>query len=73
MKNKIYKICFMLIVVLSAMNVQGEVIVGISDPFVFGSTGVALPLSPVALIIAAGLIGLFISWRYLRSRKNETV
>lgn len=64
----------MLVIVLSAMNVRSEVIIGISDPFQFGSpTPAQVPISPVAFLIAAGLIGLYSFWRYYNSKRKETV
>jgi len=73
MKNKIYKVCFMLVIVLSAMNVRGEVIIGVSDPFQFGDTPVTIPLSPLALVIPILMIGLFTYWRYFHIKRNEAV
>jgi hypothetical protein len=72
MKNKIYKICSVLIIFLSAMSARSEVIVGISDPFQFGSSAI-IPLSPLALIIPALMIGLFTYWRYFNSKRKEAV
>ncbi len=74
MKNKIYKVCSVVIILLSALNVRSEVIIGISGPFQFGSpTPVLVPISPVAFITAAGLIGLYSFWLYFNSKRKETV
>lgn len=73
MKNKIFKICSVLIILLSAMNARSEVIVGISDPFQFGDDSVTIPLSPLALIIPILMIGLFTYWRYFHIKRNEAV
>jgi hypothetical protein len=73
MKSQIYKICSVLIILLSALNARSEVIVGISDPFQFGDTSVTIPLSPLALIIPALMIGLFTYWRYFNSKRKEAV
>jgi hypothetical protein len=73
MKNKIYKICPMLIILLSAMNVRSEVIIGISGPFQFGDTSVTIPLSPLAIVIPILMIGLFTYWRYFHIKRNEAV
>ena len=70
MKNKICKICFMLIILISALSLRGEVIVGVSDPFQFGSVGVNIPLSYLAFLVSAGLIGLYTAIRHKRFRKN---
>jgi hypothetical protein len=73
MKNKIYTICPMLIILLSAMNARSEVIIGVSDPFQFGDTAVTIPLSPLALVIPILMIGLFTYWRYFHVKRNEAV
>jgi hypothetical protein len=70
MKNKIAKICFMLVLVLSAVNAHSEVITGISEPFQFGSPPPSVPLSFLAFAVAAGLIGLYSYFRHFRSRKE---
>ncbi|MCF8227626.1 MAG: hypothetical protein K9G58_05865 [Bacteroidales bacterium] len=69
MKFKIYKTLVMLIIFLLAVNVNAEEIIGISDPFLFGSA-YAAPLSDYALYIGAVLIGGFLLWRYFKSRKS---
>lgn len=74
MKNKIYKICSVLIILLSALNARSEEVIGISDPFQFGSpTPADVPISPIAILIGAGLIGLYSYWRYMDSKGKETV
>jgi hypothetical protein len=70
MKNKIYKICFMLLLMLSAVNVHSEVITGISEPFQFGSPPPSVPLSFLAMAVSAGLIGLYTYLRHFRIRKE---
>jgi hypothetical protein len=69
MKHKIYKICLMLIIVLSAVNVRSEVITGVSEPFQFGSPE-SVPLSFLAFAVSAGLIGLYTFLRHFRIRKQ---
>lgn len=74
MKNNIYKILFILITFLSAFKVQGEIVIGISDPFQFGTpiqppSGV--PLGPLAYIISAGLVGLYTFWRNYKLGRKE--
>jgi uncharacterized membrane protein len=75
MKNKIYKISSVLIIVLSAINARSEVIIGISDPFQFGpdTSSVAIPLSPLALIIPILMIALYTYWRYIHNKRKEAV
>lgn len=58
----------MLIICLLAINVHAEEIIGVSDPFVFGSV-YASPLSDYAPIIGAALISFYMFWRYYKSRK----
>jgi hypothetical protein len=70
MKNKIYKICFLLLLVFSAVNVRSEVITGISEPFQFGSPPPSVPLSYRALAVSAGLIGFYTYFRHFRTRKE---
>jgi len=71
MKRKIYALVFMLSLVLPAFNLHGEEITGTSHSFEFGAPIIytLVPLSPLALGIAAGLIGIFIYWRYFGTRK----
>jgi len=71
MKNKICKICFILVIFISALSLQGEVIVGVSDPFQFGSVGVNIPLSYLAFLVSAGLIGLYTVIRHKRFKRNR--
>jgi hypothetical protein len=70
MKNKIYKICLMLLLLLSAVNVRSEVIIGISEPFQFGSPPPSVPLSFLAFAVTAGLMGLYTYFRHLRSKRE---
>lgn len=71
MKNALIKNFILLACALLAMNVRGETITGVSEPFQFGGTQVAdVPVSPMALVLGALLIVLFTFWRYYLSRKK---
>ena len=70
MKNTIFKTCLLLVILMSALSLRGEVIVGVSDPFQFGSIGVNIPLSYLAFLVSAGLIGLYTAIRHKRFKRN---
>ncbi|MFO7615324.1 MAG: hypothetical protein R6W71_11875 [Bacteroidales bacterium] len=70
MINTIFKTCLLLVILMSALSLRGEVIVGVSDPFQFGSVGVDIPLSYLAFLVSAGLIGLYTAIRHKRFKKN---
>jgi hypothetical protein len=72
MKRKIYKICLMPVLMLSAVNGHSEVVTGISEPFQFGSPSPPVPLSFLALAVTAGLIGIYTHISHARKR-NEAV
>ncbi|MDZ7741867.1 MAG: hypothetical protein U5Q03_08995 [Bacteroidota bacterium] len=72
MRTKIFKLCFTLLIVFSAFSSHSEVIVGISDPFPFGSV-TPVPLSNLGFIIAALMIVFYSSWRFLRFRSKKTI
>jgi hypothetical protein len=71
MKNVFFKKFVSLAIMLFAMNVHGETITGVSEPFQFGgSQPVNVPVSPLALVVGSLLIVLFTFWRYYLSRKK---
>ena len=68
MKTKIYTLLTILAILLPVTNLRAEEITGISDAFVFGAPPV--PLSPLALVSAVFLIGIFLFWRYYKTKKH---
>ncbi len=59
----------LLVLILSALNANGAVIQGQSDPFPL-DTSLPVPLTWLAMTVFAGLIGGYTLFRGLRSRKN---
>lgn len=74
MKNIFFKNFVLMACLLFAINVSGETITGVSEPFQFGGTQLAdVPVSPLALFFGALLIVLFTFWRYYYSRKKRVI
>jgi hypothetical protein len=71
MKNAFFKNFVLIAIMFFAMNVRGETIIGVSEPFQFGGSQPAdVPVSPLALVFGALLIVLFTFWRFYLSRKK---
>ena len=59
------KLCFLLLLILSAFSSSGAVIVGTSDPFPL-DTSSPVPISWIAMAIAAASIGAYTLLRRVR-------
>ena len=69
MKTKIYTLLIMIAMLLPAITLRAEVVTGTSEPFAFGDA-TAVPLSPLPVVISVLLIGIFLFWRYYKTKKQ---